>query len=73
MQSLFVVVILSPSFLGEPFESEIQIARMAGFHVLGIWGGLGFSSGFRGLGFSSGFRGLGFRVSLGIHPHEFSS
>ena len=64
MQSLFVVVILSPSFLGEPFESEIQIARMAGFHVLGIWGGLGFSS---------GFRGLGFRVSLGIHPHEFSS
>eukprot|EP00439_Symbiodinium_sp_Y106_P016678 s3216_g2.t1 len=27
MQSLFVVVILSPSFLGEPFESEIQIAR----------------------------------------------
>ncbi|CAE7505208.1 acnB, partial [Symbiodinium microadriaticum] len=27
MQSLFVLVILSPSFLGEPFESEIQIAR----------------------------------------------
>ena len=50
MQSLFVVVILSPSFLGEPFESEIQIARMAGFHVLGIWGGLGILGGCWGFG-----------------------
>ena len=49
----------------------VRFQLAAGIHSKSV-----LKKGFRdlgGLGFSSGFRGLGFRVSLGIHPHEFSS